>query len=135
MSCSPGCPGYGLFHVDRTPRPDLAVEGKEFQRCDECGLFESDAAAHAHWVAAGKPTLPGQGHAIRFTCGDDYGPYETLFRAFQGYNVQINGEEVTIKDVDGAGVTAHAWLPEDLDEGTGPLKAWTYDAIESLFVY
>ena len=51
MTCSPSCPGFGVFNVPQHSADD--VTGGEIQRCDECGIFRTDAEVYRIFDAFG----------------------------------------------------------------------------------
>lgn len=81
---------------------------------------------------------------MQFDSDQDWGPFETLFGAFDGYTVQLTTTDNQVRDarVDNAGKTAvHVtWFkPDDFEGGdgtpTGAEATIKYEEIAELVIY
>lgn len=71
-----------------------------------------------------------------FDSDQDFGPYETLFRAFRGHNVILNGLDCTLVEAGRDSVTVQLWVDgKDDFEASGARRTFDYGDVASLTVY
>ena len=78
--------------------------------------------------------------AFLFDSDQDWGPYETLFNAYNGYNVRISTRQgasgiATILAAGDDHVRVQLWKENDMDRANGKKVKIPFEDIEELLVF